>query len=174
MFSDHLIPLLIPALWETLYMVLVSGLISTLLGIPLGMILFTTRKNGILACLPLNLILSVITNIVRSIPFIILLVAILPFTQLVVGTSIGTNAAMVPLTIGTIPFIGKIVENALEEVPHGLTEAALAMGATPLQIMYRFLLPEALPTIINGLTVTLILLISEFVATNEPNNKGRR
>ena len=152
--------LLNAALWETFYMVIVSGVISTLLGIPLGMILFTTRKGGILQHPRLNGILGAITNAVRSIPFIILLVAIIPFTRFIVGTSIGTNAAIVPLVIGCIPFIGRIVENALEEVPNGLIEAAQSMGATPLQIMVKFLLPEALPTIINGLTVTSVLLVS--------------
>jgi len=152
--------LLSAALWQTLYMVLISGVIGCVLGIPLGMILFTTRKGGIIEHRHINTVLSTITNIVRSIPFIILLVAIIPFTRLIVGTSIGTNAAIVPLTIGTIPFIGRIVENALEEVPYGLIEAALSMGATPMQIMWNFLLPEALPTIINGLTVTSVLLVS--------------
>lgn len=152
--------LLITALWQTCYMVLISGIIGSLLGIPLGLLLFTTRKNGILQLPRLNAIVGAITNAVRSIPFIILLVAIVPFTRFIVGTSIGTNAAIVPLVIGTIPFIGRIVENALEEIPHGLIEAAQAMGATPIQIMWKFLLPEALPTIINGLTVTSILLVS--------------
>ncbi len=152
--------LLITALWQTCYMVLISGIIGSLLGIPLGLLLFTTRKNGILQLPRLNAIIGAITNAVRSIPFIILLVAIVPFTRFIVGTSIGTNAAIVPLVIGTIPFIGRIVENALEEIPHGLIEAAKAMGATPIQIMWKFLLPEALPTIINGLTVTSILLVS--------------
>jgi D-methionine transport system permease protein len=148
------------ALWQTLYMVLVALVCSSLLGIPLGMLLFSTRKNGIVAKPWLNSILGGITNAVRSIPFIILLVAIVPFTRLVVGTSIGTNAAIVPLVIGAIPFIGRIVENALEEVPAGLSEAAQSMGATPLQIMWHFLLPEALPGIINGLTVTVVALVS--------------
>ena len=152
--------LLVSALWETFYMVLISGIVGSLFGIPLGLLLFTTRKNGILQHPRLNIIVSAITNAIRSIPFIILLVAIVPFTRFIVGTSIGTNAAIVPLVIGTIPFIGRIVENALEEVPHGLIEAAQAMGATPVQIMWKFLLPEALPTIINGLTVTSILLVS--------------
>jgi D-methionine transport system permease protein len=155
-----MLSLLNGALWETLYMVLASLLISSLLGIPLGMLLFTTRDNGILQHRTLNRILGSIANIVRSIPFIILLVAVVPFTRLIVGTSIGTNAAIVPLVIGAIPFIARIVENALEEVPGGLVEAAQAMGASPLQIMWRFLLPEALPGIINGLTVTVVALVS--------------
>jgi D-methionine transport system permease protein len=148
------------ALWQTLYMVLVSGMISAAIGIPLGMILFTSKPGGILENRLLNLILGTITNIVRSIPFIILLVAIVPFTRFIVGTSIGTTAAMVPLVIGAIPFIGRIVENALAEVPSSLTEAAQSMGASPAQIMWRFLFPKALPVIINGLTVTSVALVS--------------
>lgn len=160
MFNSMMTSALLQASWETLYMVLISGSISALLGIPLGMILFTTRRGGIIENRLANLILGTITNVVRSIPFIILLVAIVPFTRIVVGTSIGTTAAMVPLIVGAIPFIGRIVENALEEVPSGLTEAAQSMGATPWQIMWKFLFPEALPAIINGLTVTLIALVS--------------
>ena len=152
--------LLATALWQTLYMVIISGTIGCLIGIPLGMVLFTTRKGGIIEHQNINRVLGAITNAIRSIPFIILLVAIVPFTRFIIGTSIGTNAAIVPLTIGTIPFIGRIVENALEEVPYGLIEAAQSMGATPVQIMWNFLLPEALPTIINGLTVTTVLLVS--------------
>lgn len=160
MSANIMLQLLSIALWQTLYMVIVSLLVSSLFGIPLGLLLFATRKNGIIARPVLNRFLGAITNAVRSVPFIILLVAIVPFTRFVVGTSIGTNAAIVPLIIAAIPFIGRIVENALEEVPTGLREAAEAMGASPLQIMIRFLLPEALPGIINGLTVTVIALVS--------------
>lgn len=160
MSANMMLQLLSSALGETLYMVLTSLVIASLLGIPLGMILFVTRKNGILSHPLLNNILGAITNAVRSIPFIILLVAIVPFTRIIAGTSIGTNAAIVPLIIGAIPFIARIVENALEEVPSGLIESAEAMGASPVQIMTRFLLPEALPGIINGLTVTVVALVS--------------
>ncbi len=141
-------------------MVLISGFFATLFGVPLGMILFTSRKGGILENKTLNGILGAITNAFRSVPFIILLVAIVPLTRLIVGTSIGTNAAIVPLVIGAIPFVGRIVENALAEVPQGLIEAAESMGASPLQIMWKFLLPEALSGIINGLTVTAVALVS--------------
>jgi len=155
-----MLSLLFTALWETIYMVLISGFFATLLGIPLGMILFTSRQGGILENKTLNSILGAITNAFRSVPFIILLVAIVPLTRLIVGTSIGTNAAIVPLVIGAIPFVGRIVENALSEVPQGLIEAAESMGASPLQIMWKFLLPEALSGIINGLTVTAVALVS--------------
>jgi D-methionine transport system permease protein len=152
--------LLAIAFAQTLYMTIVSGLIATLFGIPLGMILYSSRRGGILEHGALNLFLSSATNALRSVPFIILLVAIVPFTRLIVGTSIGTNAAIVPLVIGAIPFIGRIVENSLNAIPKGLTEAALSMGASPWQIIWKFLLPEALPSIINGLTVTTIALVS--------------
>jgi len=152
--------LLTIAFMQTLYMTVVSGLIATLFGIPLGMVLYASRRGGILEQRLLNAILGAATNALRSVPFIILLVAIIPFTRLIVGTSIGTNAAMVPLVIGAIPFIGRIVENSLGSIPIGLTEAARSMGASPWQIMWKFLFPEALPSIINGLTVTTIALVS--------------
>lgn len=151
--------LLLHGTWETLYMVLVSGLISVIGGIPLGVMLLITRTHGILEHALYNKVISFIVNVVRAIPFIILLVALIPLTRLIVGTSIGTNAAMVPLSIGAIPFVARIVENALIEVGGGLIEAGLAMGASPWQIVIKILLPEAMPTIINGITVTLITLV---------------
>lgn len=152
--------LLSVAFMQTLYMTVVSGLIATLFGIPLGMILYASRRGGILEQRLLNAILGAATNALRSVPFIILLVAIIPLTRLIVGTSIGTNAAIVPLVIGAIPFIGRIVESSLSSIPTGLTEAARSMGASPWQILWKFLFPEALPSIINGLTVTTIALVS--------------
>lgn len=157
---DVMSNLLLWALAQTLYMTIISGIIASFFGIPLGMILFTTRSGGIMEHPFFSMILGGITNALRSIPFIILLVAIVPFTRLVVGTSIGTNAAMVPLVIGAIPFIGRIVENSLNAIPKGLTEAAQSMGASNWQIMWKFLFPEALPSIINGLTVTVVALVS--------------
>ncbi len=150
---------IILATWETIYMVIVSGLIATIIGLPLGVILRASRGDGITPNLMVNRILGGIVNAVRSIPFIILLVAIVPFTRFIVGSSIGTTAAMVPLTVGAIPFIARIVENAISEVNPGLIEAGTAMGASPLQIIYKILIPEAMSGIINGLTVVLIALI---------------
>jgi D-methionine transport system permease protein len=144
---------------ETLYMTMASGIIATLFGLPLGIILLVTKKNGILENMTLNNSLAALVNATRSIPFIILLIAIVPFTRFLIGTSIGTTAAVVPLTIGAIPFIARIVENAMSEVNPGLIEAGLAMGATPLQIIRKILLPESLVAIVNGLTVVLISLI---------------
>lgn len=157
--SADLMSLLVKALGETLRMVAVSMIAATLLGIPLGVLLLTTAKHQILECLPLNRVLAAVINAVRSVPFIILMVAIIPFTRLVAGTSIGTTAAMVPLTIAAIPFIGRQVETSLREVPYGIVEAALAMGASPMQIIRRVYLPEAMPGIVAQLTTVLIALV---------------
>jgi len=158
--NERLTYLLIDALGETLVMVFTSGLIGFAIGIPVGVALHLTKDNGLLENRTLNKVLGTITNIGRSIPFIILLVAIIPFTRFVVGSSIGTAAAIVPLTVGAIPFIARLVEGALLEVPTGLVEAAQAMGATPRQIISKVLLPEALPGIINAVTITLVTLVS--------------
>ncbi|WP_318496351.1 methionine ABC transporter permease [Photobacterium leiognathi] len=158
--NTRLIDLLIEALGQTLTMVFVSGLIGFVIGIPLGVTLHLTKKNGLLENTVVNNILGIIVNIGRSIPFIILLVAIIPFTRFVVGSSIGTAAAIVPLAVGAIPFIARLVEGALLEIPSGLVEAAQSMGATPLQIIKKVLLPEALPGIINAVTITLVTLVS--------------
>lgn len=157
--SQDMLALLVKSLWETTYMVAVSGVISALIGIPLGIILVTTDKGHILENSSLNKILGVIVNAARSTPFIILMVAIIPLTRLIVGTSIGTNAAIVPLSIAAIPFVARIVESALKEVDYGVIEAAQAMGASPREIITKVLLPEAMPAIILGLTLTLISLI---------------
>jgi D-methionine transport system permease protein len=147
------------ATWQTIYMVLISGVFAVVFGLPLGVILMVTRNRNILANKYLNSFLAAITNGVRSIPFIILLVAVVPFTRLITGTSIGTTAAIVPLSIAAIPFVGRLVETALNEVAGGLIEAGLAMGATPMQTILKILIPEALPGIIDGLTLTLISLV---------------
>lgn len=156
--SPHVISQLLEALLETLHMVAVSGTVASVVGIPLGVILVVTGPGHILERRALNGILGTIVNAVRSTPFIILMVAIIPFTRLVVGTSIGTAAAIVPLTIAATPFIARLVEASLREVDHGLIEAVQAMGASPLQIIRKVLLPEALPGIVAGLTITLVSL----------------
>jgi D-methionine transport system permease protein len=153
---DDGLSLLPEALWETLQMVCVSSLVALLLGVPLGVLLVATDKGGITPNRPVALVLGAIVNATRSVPFIILMVAIIPFTRLIAHTSIGTTAAMVPLSIAAIPFLGRLVEAALREVPAGLTEAARAMGATPLQIVTTVLLPEARPGVVAGLTITVI------------------
>ncbi|MGO2133740.1 MAG: methionine ABC transporter permease [Halomonas sp.] len=158
--SSAMFDLILKATLDTLYMVGISGVISALLGIPLGVLLYVTRPRQVLANPALNSVLGMVTNIGRSIPFIILMVAIIPFTRMLVGTSIGTNAASVPLTIAAIPFIARLVEGALNEVSPGLIEAAQSMGATPWQIITRVLLPEARGGIFTALTVTAVTLIS--------------
>ncbi|MBO5514766.1 MAG: ABC transporter permease [Schwartzia sp.] len=159
--SADVFPLLMKALGETVAMVAVSMVAATAIGVPLGVLLVVTAKGGVLACPALNRVVAAVVNAVRSIPFIILMVAIIPFTRLVVGTSIGTTAAMVPLTLASIPFIGRQVETSLREVPYGIVEAALAMGATPMQIIRRVYLPEALSGIVSQLTTVVIALVGE-------------
>lgn len=157
--SNEMLVLLAESLAETIYMVGISAFISAIFGLPLGVILVTTDKGHILENLSLNRTLGAIVNATRSTPFIILMVAIIPLTRLIVGTSIGTNAAIVPLSIAAIPFIGRIIEASLREVDHGVIEAAQAMGASPRQIILKVLIPEALPSIILGFTLTVISLI---------------
>ncbi|MBQ1335311.1 MAG: ABC transporter permease [Selenomonadaceae bacterium] len=159
--SSDMLPLLTKALGETIYMVAVSMAIATVLGIPLGVLLHTTSKGQILESPALNRVIGGIVNAIRSIPFIILMVAIIPFTRLLVGSAIGTTAAMVPLVIASVPFIGRQVETSLKEVPYGIVEAALSMGATPAQIICRVLLPEAMPSITAQLTTVIIALVGE-------------
>lgn len=151
---------LLQATGETLYMVVVSAIISTALGLPLGVLLHVTRKDQFMSRPRLNRVLGAFTNIGRSVPYIILMVSILPLTRFLVGSSIGTNAAIVSLTLSAIPFVARLIEGALNEVPPGLIEAAQAMGAKPMQIITKVLVPEALPGIFNSLTVTVVTLIS--------------
>ena len=154
--------LLFKSLAETLYMLSVSAIIAAIIGIPLGILLVVTEKNGILVCPVLNKPLAFAINMVRSIPFIILMVAIIPFTRMVAGTSIGTTAAIVPLTIAAIPYTARMVETSIREIPFGLIEAAESMGASPYQIIKKVLIPEALPSIIENMTVVIVSLIGSF------------
>lgn len=152
--------LLLNATGETLYMVAVAGIVGFAIGIPLGVVLHITKKGGLMENTAFNSVLGAIVNVGRSVPFLVLMVAIIPVTKLIVGSFIGTTAAIVPLTIGAIPFVARLIEGALIEVPSGLVEAAQSMGATPLQIITKVLLPEALPTILNAVTITLVTLVS--------------
>src|SRR5690606_7881003 len=136
--------MLLKGTWETIVMTFVSGFFGFCLGLPTGVLLFMTREEQMLANRKLNRVIAVVVNVFRSIPFIILIVWMIPFTRLVVGTSIGVGAALVPLSIGAAPFIARMIENCLLEVPHGLVEAARAMGAKPIQVVRKVLLPEAL------------------------------
>ena len=157
-FTPQLLELFATSLWETVVMVGLSGLVGALLGLPLGVYLHLSGPGGVLENRAANRVLGAVVNAVRSTPFIILLVAIIPFTRLVTGSSIGTAAAVVPLTIAAAPFIARLIETALREVDRGLVEAALAMGANTRQIVFKVLLPEALPGIVAALTITLVSL----------------
>ncbi|MDP8032930.1 methionine ABC transporter permease [Pasteurella atlantica] len=144
---------------ETIYMGFASTFIAIIVGLPLGFFAFLTSKNQILENLTFNRILDVIINVGRSIPFIILLVVLLPFTRWIVHTTLGTTAAIVPLSVAAIPFFARLTANSLLEVPAGLTEAAKSMGATNWQVVTKFYLSESLPSLINGVTLTLVSLI---------------
>jgi len=151
--------LFLEALGETLYMLGIALFLGSILGILLGIAVVVTRPGGVLPNAIVSFVLNAFINIVRSLPFIILLVAILPFTRIVVGTSIGVNGALVPLTLMVAPYIGRLVENSLLEVPEGIVEAAKSMGATPVQIFTRFLLPEARGSLVLALTTATIGLL---------------
>ena len=157
--SPEMLRLIASATGETLMMVAIAAAIGTLFGLPLGVFLATSGKGELFAAPWANRVLGVIVNATRSTPFIILVVAIIPFTRLIAGTSIGTNAAIVPLTVAATPFIARLIEGAIREVDQGLIEAARAFGASPLQIVLKVLIPEALPTIVLGLTLALVSLI---------------
>lgn len=157
-FSEMMVDLFLASVWETVIMVGVSGLVGALLGIPLGIFLRLTDQGGVLQNLPVNAVVGAVVNALRSTPFIILLVAIIPMTRFIVGTSIGTWAAVVPLTVAVTPFIARLVETALREVDSGLVEAAQAMGATTGQIVCKVLLPEAMPGIVAAITISLVTL----------------
>jgi len=157
--SSDMIALLTKSLYETMYMVIASTILATLIGLPLGIILTVTDKGQILENKGINSILGAIVNATRSTPFIILMVAIIPFTRLIVGSSIGTTAAIVPLTISAAPFIARIIESSLLEVDPGVIEASQSMGASPMQIITKVFLPEAMHSIVLGITLAIISLI---------------
>lgn len=150
---------IIESIWQTLYMVSVTALIASVLGILLGVTLVVTAEGGILENLGLNIFLERIVNVFRSVPFIIMLALIAPITRMIVGTSIGTTAAIVPLVVGTVPFYSRQIQNALLEVDDGVIEAAEAMGSSPVEIIFRVYLKEGLPSIIRVSSVTIVNLI---------------
>ncbi|MFJ1798454.1 MULTISPECIES: methionine ABC transporter permease [unclassified Streptomyces] len=152
-------PLLAQGTVDTLYMVLWSALVTVVGGLPLGVLLVLTDQGGLLQNTVVNKVVGVIVNIGRSLPFIILLIALIPFTTWVVGTFIGPTAMIVPLAVGAIPFFARLVETAIREVDHGLVEAVQSMGGSIPTIVRKVLLPQALPSIVSGVTTTLIVLI---------------
>lgn len=159
MLSLFSIDLLLPALLETVLMVVLSAAFSVAFGLPLGILLMLTEKNGLLEKPRFNFIIGALVNVFRSFPFLILMIVLIPFTKLLIGKTTGTMAIVVPLSIAAIPFVARVVESSIREVNSGLIEAASAMGATVFQIIRKVLIPEALPSIINGLTLTIINLI---------------
>jgi D-methionine transport system permease protein len=159
MSAEMLFNLLWKAMSQTLQMVGIAGVLGSLIGLPIGVFLATSGRGELFPAPTVNRIIGLIVNAARSTPFIILVVAIIPFTRFVTGTSIGTYAAIVPLTIATVPFFARLVESAIREIDKGLIEAARAMGATPFQIVWKVLLPEARPSLIMALTMTLVSLI---------------
>ncbi|MBR0950754.1 methionine ABC transporter permease [Bradyrhizobium canariense] len=157
--SPELINLIVQATGESLYMVGLAALIGTAFGLPLGVFLATSRKGELFAAPVVNRVLGIVVNATRSTPFIILVVAIIPFTRLVAGTSIGSTAAIVPLTIASAPFIARLVEAAIREVDAGLIETASSFGASPIQIVLKVLIPEALPGLLLALTLAVVSLL---------------
>lgn len=153
---ENLVELLYKPLIETLYMIGVSMIFSVIIGMILGTILVVTSDNHIMPSKIINTILSNVINITRSFPFIILLIVLFPLTKLIVGTKIGTTAAIVPLSFAATPFFARMVETALRDIPWGIIEAALAMGSTPMQIILKVMIPEAMPSIIQAVTTTTI------------------
>ena len=151
--------LLLEGTFDTFYMVFLATAISIIFGVPLGVILLITSKGYFYENTYFYNVLGTIVNALRSIPFIILMVAIIPLTKFLVGTSIGTTAAIVPLTVSTIPFLARLVETSLRTVPYGLVEAAQSMGTSPFKIIKKVLLPEALPELIQNFTLTVIVII---------------
>lgn len=157
--SSSLISNLLTASWETVYMLAISTFFAVAIGLPVGIILVVTDKKHILENIWLNQTLGWVVNALRSTPFIILLVAITPFTRIIVGTTIGTTASIVPLTIASAPFFARLVEVSLKEIEWGVVEAAISMGATPWQLITKVLLPEAVPSLVLAVTNVLVNLV---------------
>lgn len=156
---DRMQPLLLQGSVDTLYMVGWSTLFAVLGGLPIGLLLVLTDRGGMLRNAPVNRVVGAVVNLGRSLPFVILLVALIPLTRLLVGTFIGPTAAVVPLAIGAVPFFARLVETAVREVDHGLVEAVQAMGGGTRAVVSKALLPQALPSLVAGLTTTVIVLI---------------
>ncbi|MFV9670362.1 methionine ABC transporter permease [Pantoea sp. KXB25] len=156
---DRFQALLLNATGETLYMVLMAALFTVAIGLPVGVLLFLTRPQGLLPNRAIALLLNTLVNTGRALPFVVLLIALIPVTRLLVGTTLGSTAAIVPITLGAFPFFARIVENALDEVDRGRIEAVVSMGGTLWHIVSRVLLPEALPALVAGITLTIVMLI---------------
>lgn len=160
MWSEAVIKMLGVGILETLYMTFFSSLVAYLIGLPIGILLVVTDKEGIAPLVPVNKVLGIIVNLVRSVPFVILLITVMPFTRILIGTTIGSTAVVVPLIIASAPYIARLVESSLKEVDKGVIEAAQSMGATPLQIIYKVLIPEAKPSLIVGGAIAVTTILS--------------
>lgn len=157
--TDYIRDAIIKGIFETLEMTVLSSIFSYLIGLPLGVALYVTSKGRLFENRPVNTVVGLIVNVFRSLPFLILLVLLIPFTRLIVGSSIGTTATIVPLTIGTIPIVARMVESSLNEVPSGIIEAANSMGASPLFIIVHFILPEAFPSLLLGAAINIATVL---------------
>lgn len=156
---DDLWPLLLNSTLETIYMVGLAAFFTVLIGLPVGVLLFVSRGNGLAPMPKLNALLGAVINFGRSLPFIVLLIALIPFTRALIGTTLGSTAAVVPVTIGAFPFFARLTENALDEVDYGRIEAILSMGGNLWHVIAKALLPEALPTLLASITLTIVMLI---------------
>lgn len=159
MIDEKTLDMLLAGTWDTIYMTLAATFFSYVFGIVMGVILTITRKGGICPHAVVYSCLDVVVNVTRSFPFIILMIAVIPFTRFLVGTTIGNNATIVPLVLAAAPFVARLVESSLLEVDHGVVEAAQSMGATTWQIVSKVLVPEALPSLINGSAVSAITIL---------------
>ncbi len=159
MWDSSMTALIIQGTFETLYMTLASTLLAYLIGLPMGVLLVTSDSEGIVPIKSLNTVLNIVVNITRSIPFLILLIAVIPLTRLITGTTIGSTATIVPLVIAAAPFIARLVESSIKEVDYGIIEAALSMGASPLQVVTKVMIPEAKPSLIIGAAIATTTIL---------------
>ncbi len=159
MWDSTMTPLIIQGIFETLYMTLASTFLAYVIGLPMGILLVTSEEEGIYPLKGLNLVLNMIVNIIRSIPFLILLIVVIPFTRFVTGTTIGSTATVVPLVIAAAPFIARLVESSLKEVDQGIIEASLSMGASPMQIVRKVMLPESKPSLFLGAAIAITTIL---------------
>ncbi len=160
MWDSSTITMILKGLLETIYMTFFSTFVAYIIGLPLGVLLVTSQSNGISPSPKLNKALNLIVNVVRSVPFLILLVAVIPFTRFVIGTTIGSTATVVPLVIASAPFIARLVESSIQEVEKGVIEAAVSMGCSPLQIITKVMIPEAVPSLIMGAAIATTTILS--------------
>ncbi len=160
MWNEQMIQMILKGILESFYMTLLSSLVAYLIGLPMGILLVVTDKDGIAPAVRFNRALGMLVNLIRSVPFVILLVALMPLTRAIIHTTIGPNAVVIPLIIGSAPYIARLVEASLKEVDQGVIEAAQSMGASPVQIIFKVLIPEAMPSLIMGGAIAVITILS--------------